>query len=474
MGPRWQEILGTVMAALTHLAIGAIGGYPGVTLDQLTDLKSDDLILIGYHEALFASLVHISSAIGCICSGVLQVKLGQRTTLLSVLPLGLGAWLALAFSNSIWLVHLARVVQGLVMGVMVVASNNYVVEIAHSSLRGRLTGCVDITRQIGYLFVYAIGYFEFPWRYIAVLCAVTAIPPFLGLWLLPQSPRWLASQGRIKEAHSALKFYRGEKYDTLTELNLIKDQLDSLDSSDGVLSQVKMLKKPIIIPAFIFLAIFLFTSQFTGNFVILTYSGKIFKNASASVTPKTSLLIIGLVRVLGTFTYICISDSLGRKTSMIGSLLLCAPSLGAMGGYFFLKNGGSDVSLLGWLPLTATVSLAFFICIALPVMSMIPGELLPTSVRALGTSILFLINSLGSFCVSHTYPSIKNKLGQEGAFWIYGIVCVMLAFVAFFIIPETKGRELEEISQEFCEKFYSLPSRRFTLAKKQRKESIAI
>ena len=108
-----------------------------------------------------------------------------------------------------------------------------------------------------------------------------------------------------------------------------------------------------------------------------------FNNANASVTAKTSLLIVGLVRVLGTFTYICMSDHLGRKTSMIGSLLICAPSLGAMGCFFFLKNREYNVSQLGWLPLTSTVTLAFFICIALPVMSMLPGELLPNSVRSL-------------------------------------------------------------------------------------------
>lgn len=427
----------------------------------MTDEHSGDLYLNPTQAALFTSLNYLGMAFGCTCSGGLQVKLGQRVTLLTVIPLSMAAWLTMAFVpvDAIWLIQVARVVQGIVVGVIYVTSSNYVVEVAHSDYRGRLGGTLAITRQVGIMFVYLLSLTNLSWRDIALLCGcVSNIPPFLGLLFLPNSPRWLASRGCLEEAHKALTFYRGSQYDSQSELTKISEQLSSTGKGSSLMDQMKMMKDSRILRCFLFMAFFVFTRQFLGNTVVVSNMSSIFHAAEVKIDKYISTVVSGAIRVSGTFVYLCISDHVGRRPALLTSLVMCFPCLLSLGGFFFLKSQGMDVHYLDWLPLTAVGFFNFFISIAVPVINILPGELMPTSVRSLTTALLCTVTCGASFLSNFTFKHFHELLHVW--FWVYACVCLLLATVAFFNIPETRGRTLEDVSSEFGDRFINICGRR--------------
>ncbi|CAL4126928.1 unnamed protein product, partial [Meganyctiphanes norvegica] len=429
------QIGGTLIIAFTYLGFGTFLGFTGATLIQMTDPQSDDLYLNPTQAALFTSLNYLGMAFGCTCSGALQVKLGQRVTLLTVIPLSMAAWLTMAFVpvDAVWLIQIARAVQGVVVGVIYVTSSNYVVEVAHSDYRGRLGGTLAITRQVGIMFVYLLSLTNLSWREIALLCGcVSNIPPFLGLLFLPNSPRWLASRGCLEEAHKALTFYHGSQYDSQTELTKMSEQFSSSGKGNSFMDQMKMMKDRRVLRCVFFMSFFVFARQFLGNTVVVSNMSSIFHAADVKLDKYISTVVSGAIRVSGTFVYLCISDHVGRRPALITSLLMCFPCLLSLGVFFFMKTNGMDVQYLDWLPLTAVGIFNFFISIAVPVINILPGELMPTFVRSVTTALLCTVTCGASFLSNFTFKHFHELLYTW--FWIYACVCVLLALIAFFNI----------------------------------------
>ena len=188
-------------------------------------------------------------------------------------------------------------------------------ETVHSSVRGRLCGLIDLSRQVGFLFMYVVGSSNLSWRYVGLICGLVSMSlPFLGMIFLPHSPRWLALQGRMDEAKKALKFYRGKTYNIDREFNDIKDQVGDSEKGTKVLDQLKMLTERSIAIRFIVMAILVFICHFTGNFVFISYSVSIFESAEVHMSPYLSTTIVACARVIGVVIYISIADKFGRRS----------------------------------------------------------------------------------------------------------------------------------------------------------------
>ncbi|XP_068203977.1 facilitated trehalose transporter Tret1-like [Palaemon carinicauda] len=445
------QILGALTAAITHITIGAIIGLPAVTLPQLTDTNSGDIFLNTAQVALYSSIVHVGATVGSLLAGGLNFRFGQRVTLLITLPMTLLLWVALAFSTDVWLLLVIRAVLGAAQGFIGAASNNYVVEIAHSDFRGRLSGMTDTSRQLGFLLVYVIGTFGLTWRQIAVVCGVvTTVPPFVGLCLLPNSPRWLVTRGRTEEAEKALTFYRGSSYDVKGELATVVAQMEKTNSSQlGMSEQLKQMCSPEVYPRFILLTFLMFSVHFTGNIAIATFVVPIFQAAGAGIDPYTSAVIIGSVRVAGILTFLMFVDNVGHKPAFIFSNIICTICLFILGTFFYLQNLGYDVSSFSWLPLASLFVYTPFVCAIQALTSLLRGELLPTALRALGVSFLYIVFFLGMFASTQAFPEMIKATGEQGIFWVFAGSCIVMLTVVAFALPETRGLSLEEIDDLF-------------------------
>ncbi|XP_045619012.2 facilitated trehalose transporter Tret1-2 homolog [Procambarus clarkii] len=446
-----QQVLAAFLAALTHVALGAIVGLPGVTLPQLTDPRSSDLHLGINQVALFGSLIHVGGVIGSMVGGVLNMRVGQRVTLLVAMPLSLVLWLALAFTPSVWLLLFLRALLGATQGLVGAASNNYVVEIAQKEIRGRLTGFTDTGRQVGFLLVYVVGSLDLTWREVMLVCGcITAVPPFIGLLFMPDSPRWLVTKGRLEEARKALAFFRGPRYDSQPEYDDIIQQFEhTTNNKTGFSDQMNQMREPSVFRRMVFLAFLMVAVQFTGNMSIATYVVPIFQASNSTFNSYTSAILIGCIRVVGTVVSQLLADRLSRRIMVIIPCLACSVTLAVLGAYFFVQSQQMDVSSIGWLPLTALMVYTPFVCIVQAAISILRAEILPTSIRAFSAAIMYVFFFMGMFAATYTFPAMVGTIGEYGAFWSYSASCVIIALVVGHVLPDTRGLSLEQIDDLF-------------------------
>ncbi|XP_042217428.1 facilitated trehalose transporter Tret1-2 homolog [Homarus americanus] len=432
--------------ALVQLIIGTIMGFSGITLLELTSQDSQDIRLNPTQAALYSSTVNIGAAVGCLVGGAVLVRLGHRVTLLVTLPVTAALWLLLSFSPSAWVLLTSRSLLGAAAGVMSSGSSPYVIEIAHKSNRGSLVGLTTLARQMGVFLVSALGGLKFDWRQMGfVFCGVSVIP-FIGLFLLPNSPRWLVVLGRVSEAEKALTFFRGKHYDSKTELMSMKEEVEGSDKTKTtVWQQLGGLLEPSTCRIFCWLAFLNILVAFNGCLVLASYLVPIFKVAQTDIDAYTCAMIFSFFRVVGSVVYIFIVDRLGRKPLIIVSYSVAAVSMAVFGGYFYLQTTGS-ADTLGWLPVTVAVIFIFFAGIGQPVFSVLAGELMPISSRSVGYSFQLLIVMLGSFISVQLYPSAVEAVGEDLVFWFFSGICVTITIVSAVALPETKGRSLEEIT----------------------------
>ena len=317
---------------------------------------------------------------------------------------------------------------------------------------------IDLFRQLGFLFVYVVGSSGISWRQTSLLCGcVTTVVPFVAFWFLPNSPRWLATKSRLPEARSSLKFYRGEEYKIDQELDDITKQLKPLAKDNSVTKQFEMLRQDSVMKRMFLLVFMFFAYQFTGNFSMIVFSVTIFQSVESRIDSYMSTIIVGFVRVFGVAFYIMVADKIGRRKLLLVSLALSSVAIAVMGGFFFAPSLGYDVSYVDWLPLLAMAVFVFFTCVAEPTLILLRSELLPTSVRALGVSIIYIFFFSGAFLVSFLFPLMVDSIGSHGTFWTYALSGVLMTIVGGLFIPETQGKSLEEIESSYRKGDHSIP-----------------
>ncbi|MPC09291.1 Facilitated trehalose transporter Tret1 [Portunus trituberculatus] len=445
------QVACAALAAMAHATIGTMLGLPGVILPQLTDPTSHDLFLNTSQVALFGSLIHVGAMAGSLVGGGLSVYLGQRATLLMVMPFCLVLWLGMAFTSTVWVLQLMRALLGVAQGFIATTSGNYLVEITHSSLRGSLIPFLDIWRQFGILLVYAVGSLHLTWHEVMLVCGcVSTVPIFIALLFLPNSPRWLVTRSREQEAYKALVFLRGPHYNSKIELQSIVDHFQEEDTNKkSVMEQLKQMREPNNLYRLTFISIITVFLQFTGNIPIVTYSVPIFQAANSSMNSYGCLVSIACLRVMGIMIYMIVAERLGRRLVVITSSLICTVALLLLGVYFLLQNSGADVSAITWLPLFSLLVYMPFVVILESIISILRSEIFSNSIRPMAVSVASVVFFLSMFMSTQLFPIMTETITEQGVFWTYALSCLLMALTTAVLLPETSGLTLEELDHVF-------------------------
>lgn len=390
-------------------------------------------------------MANLGAVAGTILTWPLLVRLGQRATLLLGLPLCLLSWFTLVFATHVWLLQTARFTIGLTSCLLTPAANLYLLEISHKKIRGRLLGVMTLARNLGSLVVTLIGMSSLTWREVGLVCSTLSAIPFLGVLWLPNSPRWLVTQHRGEDALSALTFFRKEKYDPAQEIQDITKQVEGQGSSGGTWNQMRMLFHSQALKTFCVLSLISVLVAFCGSEPLSSYLVPILQKTQSDGDPYVMAVVYSSVRILGIIVHLGVVDKLGRKPLIVASFFMCSMSTAAYATYFHVLDGtvAADVK---WLPLTLLLLFSLFSGVGLPVITALQGELLPTTCRVAGLSLLTCVLMLASFTSSHTYYMTAETLGLDGAFWFYSCCSALLVLVSILCVPETKGRTLEDIS----------------------------
>jgi sugar porter (SP) family MFS transporter len=425
---------------------GILYGYDmGVIAAALVYVRQSFVLSTRMQEVV-VSVVLIGAMSGALAGGAITDRIGRRATLLWGGAIFLcGSLLAFASPDVIVLI-IARFLLGVAVGFTSVTAPVYVSELAPPRSRGMLIGLYQFALTIGIALADLVGYWlanQHAWRLMFGIGALPAALFILLLLTLPESPRWLYAQRRIPEAESVLRTYTDAEGARL----LIADIRAALE--------IKMERRwsALWSPAVrmsLFIAVgFLILQQVTGINAILYYGPQIFSLAGIASNKNAifATLLVAITNVLATIIALLLVDRVGRKPllyvgvgGMTASLLTLAYS------FHYQATFGAAPGVV------ATICLMIYItCFAFsmgPIAWILVSEVFPLQVRGRGVALASLASGAANFVVSLTFLSLIKAAGNSSTFIIYAGFCILTLLFVRFVIPETKGRELESISTE--------------------------
>lgn len=426
-------------------AISALGGLlfgydVGVISGAILFIQKAFSLSPGLEE-IVVSAVLLGSLAGAAVGGVLADRLGRRKLLIiTALVFGAGAIGAAAAPGTGWLV-VARIVAGAAIGVASFVAPLYISEIAPVEIRGKLVSINQVALTSGIVISYGIDYAfagSQAWRWMFALALVPAAAFCTGLLFIPDSPRWLLGSGQEDRARAVLNQIRDPKR-VESELTEIRG---GLAKQKGHWSE---LLGPLLRPAMIVGVGLAIAQQITGINTVIYYAPTIFKFAGLSSASVAILASIGVgaVNLLLTLVAMQLIDRVGRRPLLLASLAGMALSLFALGLAFSLSRLAGS---LGWIAVTGLMVYVGSFAVGLgPVFWLLLSEIYPLRIRGRAMSVATVVNWAANLLVASSFLTLTHLLGEAWTFWSYAAVSVGAWVFAFFLVPETKGRSLEEI-----------------------------
>ena len=400
-----------------------------------------------------------SALIGCViggaAAGFISKSLGRKNGLvisaICFFISAIGAWRPESFNFfgtlDAYSFVIYRIIGGVGVGIASMISPMYIAEIAPANMRGRLVSFNQLAIIFGMLVIYFVNYFIAKqgneqwlitegWRWMFFSGVIPAGIFFILLFFVPETPRYLAMKGKDEKAIRVLKRIAGES-DASATLNDIKATLH--EKNAPWLSYGYFL---------IFIGILLSVfQQFVGINVVLYYASNIFRNMGSSTDSSLlQTIIVGVVNLLFTVVAILTVDKFGRKPLMVIGSIGMGISMFALGLAFYFNELGI-AALIFMLTYTAAFAMSWG-----PVCWVLLAEIFPNSIRG-ALSIAVAAQWIANWVVSLTFPMMNDnqwltaKFNHGFSYWIYGVMGILSAIFVWKLVPETKGKTLEQIEQ---------------------------
>ena len=433
-------------AAIAGLG-GLLFGYDtGVIAGALLFIKPE-FDLNSFAQGLVVAAVPIGAVFGAMIAGPAADNYGRRLMILVSAGIFIVGALGSAASPNVEVLVISRIVIGVAIGVASAAAPVYISEVAPPESRGQLVTFFQLAVTIGILVAYLVG-LAFDgiegWRWMLGLGCVPALAIAFGMIRMPQSPRWLVMTGDDFAARATLAKIRIDDPDTIDrELEEIKD---SLDEKPGAWSE---LLQPVVKAALVVGVGLAILQQVTGINTVIYYAPTIveFTGVNSSAGSILAAVGVGVINVLATIVALRLLDRAGRRTLLFIGVTGMTISLFTLGLAFTGNDASTLSSVVAIASLMAYVA-SFAISLG-PIFWLLNAEIYPLSVRSKAAGIGTMANWTFNFIVSLTFLLLIEALGQSGAFWFYAAVGLLTLVFCWKLVPETKGKRLEDIQAEF-------------------------
>ena len=430
----------------TAVAIAALGGLlfgydTGVISGAILFVKVE-FSLSPTMEELVVSAVLIGAVLGAGAGGALTGRFGRRwMIILAGIVFTLSA-IGTAFAPTVgWLIG-ARVASGIGIGIASFISPMYIAELVPAKVRGSLVAVNMLAITTGIVVAYLIDYAlsaSHGWRYMFGLAALPSIGLVVGMWWLPDSPRWLLSKSKIDQARQILRRAR-----TTSDVGQeIKDIQQSM-AEQGKGGIAGLFQPSLRMPMIVGLGLATF-QQITGINTVIYYAPTIFKFAGISATGPAILAGAGLVAVMWCFHVLAIFllDRIGRRPLLLTGVAGQIVGLGVLGAAFEfprLASFKSEVAIGGLLIYVACFAFGLG-----PIFWLLISEIYPLKNRGVAMSVVTVTNWAMNLLVAVSFLTLVAALGHAGTFWLYGLVAIGAWIFFYLLVPETKGKSLEQI-----------------------------
>lgn len=384
---------------------------------------------------------------GCLVSGWMMEKFGRKTShYITCVPLLLG-WIFIASSSNLSLMLIGRFLTGFCSGLTGPLIPVYIGETTEPKYRGFFLAAVSLAIAVGIFVAHIIGTF-LSWKLTAIICSVFPVLTVGLLSFVPESPTWLISHGRIEDGVKAFYWLRGYGEEAKSELKGIIDSKKASDNEPKMSWKEKLisLKNPELIKPLVIMIMFFFTCQFTGVNAVAFYSIEIVEKAvGKGIDHYLVMLIIDSLRVFMSVVACVICKQYGRRPLCFISGIWTSIAMIGLSMFLYWKPEN-----MSWLPL---MFLMFYICAIsiglVPLPWIMCGEVFPTKVRGLGSGISSASTFVAFFIVVKTAPGMMSNWGEVITFCLYGVIALIGTILMYFILPETKGKSLQEIEERF-------------------------
>jgi SP family galactose:H+ symporter-like MFS transporter len=431
-----------------YIAVGvaAIGGLlfgydTGVVSGAILFVKTQ-FSLSPAMEEVVVSAVLVGAVFGAVIGGTLTDRFGRRGLIMLAGIIFTASAIGTAAAQTVaWLI-VARVVSGVAIGIASFISPMYIAELVPAKVRGSLVAVnmLAITTGIvvAYLTDYALAGIE-GWRYMFGLAAIPSIILTVAMWRLPDSPRWLISKSKVDQAKRVLQRVRTE-LDVSAEITDIQKSMER----QGAGAMTGLFEPSLGMPLIVGLGLAVF-QQITGINTVIYYAPTIFKFVGITVASSAILAGAGLAIVMWCFHVLAIYllDRVGRRPLLLTGVLGQIVGLAILGAAFQFQHLASFKSYIAIGGL-----LIYVACFAFglgPIFWLLISEIYPLRVRGAAMSAVTVTNWAFNLAVALTFLTLVGVLGHAGTFWLYGAIAIAAWIFFYLLVPETKGKTLEQI-----------------------------
>jgi SP family xylose:H+ symportor-like MFS transporter len=433
-----------------------------------------DWVVIGGARQFFEIYFHLDSAaavgwanscalLGCfagsLVAGVLGNRYGRKPVLLVSAVLFavssvLTGW-AFSFSTFIgW-----RIVGGVAIGLTSNISPTYIAEVSPASHRGRLVSLNQFAVVIGILLAQVANWriarpllehasaemllgswnVQLGWRWMFTAVAVPAVIFLVASFAIPESPRWLLIHGRAERAFKILRKIGGNVEYATAESRAISVALHEETRSGSWLGLLQPGVRTVLLVG-ILLAVL---QQWSGINILFNYAEEVFRAAGLGANQiLLDIVVTGAINLIFTLVAMAVVDRIGRRPLMLFGCV-------GIGVSHLLAGLAYGMGLKGTLVLVLTLcAIACYAMTLAPLTWVLIAEIFPNRLRSLGVSAAVCALWISSFALTYSFPFINQSLGSAGSFFTYGAICLAGAAFVFFLVPETKGRTLEELEAQ--------------------------
>lgn len=443
-------ILLAIVGALGGLLFGYDTGVISGALLYLTKTFN----LTPTMKGLVTSIVLAGALIGAITSGDLNDRLGRRALLMIAAAIfALGAVATAAAQNVLWFV-IARFVVGYGIGIASYTSPLFISETSPPHVRGALVSFNQLAITLGIVIAYAVDFgYAYPggWRWMFGWALVPGVLLGVGMFLLPDSPRSLINRGREEDALKVIARIEGKSAEEAEQGETVRIQeieaaLQREKELEAKVGWGELLHKDMRVPLAVGIGLAVL-QQFVGINTVIYYAPTIFKYAgySSNAIAILGTVGVGAVNVAMTIVAIFLLDRLGRLPLLYAGLIGMIGTLTALGYGFLLPEGQRGT--------ITQISLMVYVgCFAFslgPIFWLMIAEIYPLRVRGRAMSLATFSNWAANLLVTFTFPLMIAWINEPVTFWIYALIGLMGIIFTFWLVPETKGRTLEQIEAQW-------------------------
>ncbi|XP_011871999.1 PREDICTED: facilitated trehalose transporter Tret1-like [Vollenhovia emeryi] len=432
-----------VGALVATLAAFSIGTYLSWTSSALPLYNANDTLPVSDQEGSWiSSLVPLGAIPTAIPAGMLADRFGRKRTIWATTVPLFFCWYIIGFARSkIW-IFLARFVAGAACGAASVVVPMFTSEIAEQSIRGLLGTIFQLQITAGILFAYATAFTD-SLHVIAILCSVAPALLLISFPFVPESPAWLVMQGRKNEASDVLKHFRGARYNTETELATLELRASEMREARPNISDLKKYQRATCVTIGL-----MFIQQLAGVNALIFYAKRILDDAGSILNSSTSSVIVGVVQVIATYFSTIMIERAGRKLLLFISASVMAVSMFTLSGYFHFQNS-HDLTSFSWIPLLSFAAFIVIFSIGFgPIPWLMVGELFASKVRSAASAAAAMCNWSLAFLVTKCFQDMVDLMGISSSFATFGMISLIGTIFVSVMVPETKGRSVEEIQLE--------------------------